>query len=96
MACETPVVASAVGGIKEVVVPDVTGHLVPPADPKALGDAINHVLRNRAKARDMGLASRERVEDHFAWSSIARKTLTLYEELLAERSTGQTASPKTR
>jgi len=85
MACETPVVASAVGGITEVVVPEVTGLLVPPADPRALADAINRVLRDKRKARDMGLAGRRRVEEHFSWSSIARKTLAMYEQLLAER-----------
>lgn len=82
MACETPVVASAVGGIKEVVVPGTTGLLVPPQDPKALADAINQVLRDKKKAREMGLAGRKRVEEHFAWSSIARKTLDMYEELV--------------
>jgi alpha-maltose-1-phosphate synthase len=85
MACETPVVASAVGGIKEVVVPEVTGLLVPPADPRALADGINRILRDRRKARDMGLAGRRRVEEHFSWSSIAKKTLAMYEQLLAER-----------
>jgi alpha-maltose-1-phosphate synthase len=84
MACHTPVVASAVGGIKEVVVPGVTGELVPPADPRALADAINQVLRDPNKAREMGLAGRRRVEEQFSWSSIARKTLSMYEELLAE------------
>jgi glycogen synthase len=82
MACETPVVASAVGGIKEVVVPDVTGQLVPPGDPQALAAAINSVLQNRSKGHRMGLAGRRRVEEHFAWSSIARKTLDMYQELL--------------
>jgi len=79
------VVASAVGGITEVVVPKVTNLLVPPADPRALADAINRVLRDKRKARDMGLAGRRRVEEHFSWSSIARKTLAMYEQLLAER-----------
>jgi len=75
MACQTPV----------VVIPEVTGLLVPPADPRALADAINRVLRDRRKAREMGQAGRRRVEEHFAWSSIARKTLGMYEQLLAER-----------
>ena len=82
MACETPVVASAVGGIKEVVLPGETGHLVPPADPKALADAINDVLRNKQKARMMGQAGRKRVEEHFSWASIAKKTLAMYEGLV--------------
>ena len=84
MACERPVVASAVGGIQEVVVPGETGYLVPPADPKALADALNKVLRDRNMARQMGLAGRKRVVDHFSWTSIAAKTKTMYEEMLAE------------
>lgn len=84
MACERPVVASAVGGIREVVVPGETGQLVPPADPRALADALNAVLRDKAKARAMGQAGRRRVEAHFSWSMIARKTLTMYEEMWAD------------
>ena len=96
MACETPVVASAVGGIKEVVVPGATGHLVPPADPKALADAINSILRDPSKAREMGVAGRKRVEEHFAWSSIARKTLGMYETLLEEWKQGNRKVPGNR
>lgn len=85
MATERPVVASAVGGIQEVVVPEETGLLVPPADPRALAEALNRVLRDRQWARKLGLAGRKRVEDHFSWKSIARRTLTMYEELLHEK-----------
>jgi starch synthase len=85
MACARPVVASAVGGIPEVVVPGKTGLLVPPADPGALAEALNRVLRDRALARQMGLAGRSRVEEHFSWTSIAARTRQLYEELLKEK-----------
>ena len=85
MACERPVVASAVGGIQEVVVNEKTGFLVPPAEPKALAEAINRVLRNPEMARQFGLAGRKRVEDHFSWTSIADKTLAMYRELLLEK-----------
>ncbi|MDR0965816.1 MAG: glycogen synthase [Myxococcales bacterium] len=84
MACERPVVASAVGGIQEVVVPGETGFLVPPADPKALAESINKVLRDPEMARRMGLAGRQRVVDHFSWSSIAEKTVAMYRELVDE------------
>jgi len=86
MACERPVVASAVGGIKEVVLPETTGLLVPPADPRALADAINRVLRDRAWARRLGLAGRRRVEQEFSWTLIAERTKQMYQELLDERS----------
>jgi glycogen synthase len=85
MACERPVVASAVGGIPEVVVPGRTGFLVPPADPRALAEALNRLLRDRTLARGMGLAGRRRAEDHFSWTSIAAKTWRMYEELLKEK-----------
>jgi glycogen synthase len=85
MACERPVVASAVGGIPEVVVPRETGFLVPPADPQALAEALNCVLRNRTMARHMGLAGRRRVEQHFSWTSIAGQTQQTYLELLQEK-----------
>ncbi len=85
MACERPVVASKVGGIPEVVVPEKTGFLVPPGDAKALAESLNKVLRDREMARQFGLAGRKRVEDHFSWTSIAAKTKAMYEELLEER-----------
>jgi starch synthase len=96
MSCETPVVASAVGGILEVVVHGETGWLVPfePADthhfePKNpeqfsrdLAAAINHLFRSPEKMEAMGLKSRERVEKHFSWESVARQTLEFYKALL--------------
>ncbi|HMB02782.1 MAG TPA: glycogen synthase [Isosphaeraceae bacterium] len=96
MACETPVVASAVGGIKEVVVPERTGLLVPfepvsgtdfePKDParfaRDLVAAINQLLDDPARLREMGLRSRERVEHYFSWTSIARWTLDFYFDLV--------------
>jgi starch synthase len=95
MACGTPVVASAVGGIPEVVVPGETGLLVSfepvdgnnrePKDPekfsKDLANAINSLLSSPEKIKIMGTKSRERVVKHFSWKSIARKTLEFYKEL---------------
>jgi glycogen synthase len=99
MACQTPVVASSVGGIREVVVPGETGLLVPfaavsetnfePHDPTAfakdLAAAINQLLEDPERARSMGLKSRERVEQLFGWKSIARRTLEFYSELAGEK-----------
>ena len=92
MACERPVVASAVGGIPEVVVPGETGLLVPPADSRALANALNRVLRDRAAAHAMGLAGRRRVEEHFSWTTIAARTHRMYQELLKERRTAHARS----
>ena len=96
MACETPVVASAVGGIPEIVVPGETGLLVPieansatdvePADPetfsKDLANAINSLLSSPEQIRRMGLNSRQRVEHQFSWQSITHKTLAFYQHIL--------------
>jgi glycogen synthase len=98
MACATPVVASAVGGIREVVVPEETGLLVPfeargPADfePKEsdrfardLAAAIDRLLADPGLRAAMGAKSRERVEQHFSWASVARRTLEFYGDLLAK------------
>ena len=87
MACETPVVASAVGGIKEVVIPGETGLLVPfeassgtdfePRDPaqfvRDLAAGVNELLDDPRRLKEMGLQSRKRVEQFFSWSSIARR-----------------------
>ncbi len=86
MACETPVVASAVGGIQEVVAPGETGLLVPPAEPHALAEAINKLLRDKSLARKMGKAGRLRVERYFSWSSIAKETKDMYTKVIKERS----------
>ncbi|MDA9101362.1 glycosyltransferase family 4 protein, partial [Omnitrophica bacterium] len=95
MACETPVVASAVGGIKEVVKHNETGFLVPvdqeevslfelPDDlrfAKALSDQIRFLMDSPSLRKKMGKAGRQRALKHFSWSSIARKTAELYESL---------------
>jgi glycosyltransferase involved in cell wall biosynthesis len=74
------VVASAVGGIVEVVEDGKTGVLVPPAQPDALAEAISRVLANPALAREMGRAGRRRVEAQFSWASIAERTEQVYRE----------------
>lgn len=98
MACSLPVVASAVGGIKEVVVNDVTGYLVPleqqphspfePLDPKLfsqqLAERINQLMSDPALRHKMGLAGRARVEKYFSWKSIAEKTAGLYNKLVRD------------
>ncbi len=96
MACGTPVVASAVGGIREVVVPGETGLLVPfepkgagdfePKDParfaRELAEAIDLLLEDPERRAWMGQRARERVERFFSWASVARRTLDFYGDLL--------------
>lgn len=95
MACETAVVASAVGGIKEVVVPGKTGLLVDPhlkagtfdpEDPagfaREMARAINTVALDEKLHTSFGLNGRQRVEEHFSWAAIAQQTLELYRSLV--------------
>ena len=84
MACETPVVASAVGGILEVVEDGVTGLLVPPARPGDLAAALRRVLDNPELGRRLGRAGRRRVEERFSWASVAERTEQVYGEAIAE------------
>ncbi len=99
MACRAPVVASATGGILEVVVDNETGYLVrfaqdpatsfpehPEQFAKDLAARLNDLLADPSKARQFGEAGRERVEAKFSWSAIADQTLALYEKLVAVRS----------
>src|SRR5206468_12763711 len=85
MACGTAVVASAVGGIPEVVVDGETGLLVPydESDPAAfesrLAVRLTELLTDPARAATMGRAGRERAVADFGWDAIARRTVELYD-----------------
>ncbi len=97
MACGTAVVASAVGGIPEVVQDGVTGRLVAleqvgdgtgtPVDPDRFvadfATALSEVLADPDRSRTYGEAGRQRAIDHFSWESIADQTLEVYRSVLA-------------
>lgn len=96
MACRAPVVASATGGILEVVVDGETGYLVPfeqdpvtsfPLQPEKfsrdLAAKISELLSDPARAKRFGEAGRKRAEQTFSWTAIATQTIELYKELLA-------------
>ncbi len=98
MACETAVVASATGGIKEVVVDGETGYLVPfdqdpltsfPLDPEKfardLAAKLNVLLADPARCKQFGKAGRKRAEEKFSWTSIADQTIALYQSLIGAR-----------
>ncbi len=96
MACETAVVAAAVGGMKEVVVDGETGILVPlnqmlespfePVNPdhyaQDLARAVNELMGNPERRRQMAEAGRRRAVNHFSWAEIARQTADLYAQVL--------------
>lgn len=99
MACETPVVASAVGGIPEVVVDGETGFLVPlqrikepPYEPvsamkfaRDLAEPINRLMADKAMRGRFGQAGRQRAEEIFSWAAIAERTKALYESVRRKR-----------
>ena len=96
MACDTAVVASAVGGIKEVVVDGETGILIPleqqteapfePIDPdkfsRDLADGINKIINDKDLRETMAKNGRKRVEDYFDWIAIAKQVEELYKSLI--------------
>lgn len=91
MACKAPVIASRVGGIKEVVLDGETGFLVNPDDPEELAEKIRVILNNPELAARFKEAGRKRVEDHFSWETIANRTVELYTQV--SRKPGLVASP---
>lgn len=85
MASGRPVVATAVGGLPELVEDGITGLLVAPGDPDALGDALAALLADPARARRMGLKARERVEERFGLAALGRRTESLLASVLERR-----------
>jgi glycosyltransferase involved in cell wall biosynthesis len=82
MAVGKPIIATNVGGVKEIVEDDNTGILVPPADPKAMADAIVKLINNKEKAIEMGMSGRRRVESFFNMDSMLAQYEKLYQDLL--------------
>jgi glycosyltransferase involved in cell wall biosynthesis len=81
MACGTPAICSDVGGMPEVVEDGVTGWIVPPSDPAALGQRISQLLADPGLRARMGRHARDRVLRRFTWPTIARRVLNAYETL---------------
>ncbi len=81
MACGVPVVASAVGGLTDTVVHDVTGVLVPPRDPHALGRALRRALADPSRLMAYGISGRDRVEARYTWDEVAARTERIYRQV---------------
>jgi glycogen synthase len=101
MSCGTPVVASAVGGIREVIADGRTGYLVSfdpksprdpePKDPdrfaRSLARHIDQMLGNPAQLDKMGKCSRKRIQEVFSWAAVAKTTLNYYKKLVNQAKT---------
>jgi len=81
MACAKPVVATAAGGIPEVVAEGETGFIVPPRDHQAMADAIVQLLKEPALQERLGTAGRARVRDRFSADRMLRDTLRVYQRV---------------
>lgn len=88
MACGTPVIAAAVGGLGDTVVHGITGLHVPPQDPEALASALERLLLHPDFGRALGAAGRVRVESRYAWERVAEQTEAIYERTLARAHRG--------
>jgi glycosyltransferase involved in cell wall biosynthesis len=80
-----PVVATAVGGLRDTVEADRTGLLVPPADPAALAEALERLAASPGLARALGDAGRRRVAAEFTWDAVVDRLAGYYDELLVPR-----------
>jgi glycosyltransferase involved in cell wall biosynthesis len=85
MACGRPVVATAVGGLQDSVVDGVTGDLVPPRDPDALGKALAALLADDERRAAYGAAGVRRARARYRWSRVVADTETVYRQVLARR-----------
>lgn len=83
MACGVPVVAAAVGGLRETVVDQKTGLHVPPKDPEALAEALARLLGNPELRADMGRAGARRARSRYSWERVAADTEKAYRSVLA-------------
>lgn len=92
MSAGLPVIATPVGGVPELILPDKTGYLIPVRDAGALGAAILRLVRDPQLARVMGDAARRHIRSNFSLAATARKYLALYQDALAGRRSGCVAT----
>jgi D-inositol-3-phosphate glycosyltransferase len=93
MACGTPVVASAVGGLRFTVLPEETGLLAPPQDVAAFASCIDRILSDELWAKKLRKRATERVQQNFSWSSVAVQLSDLYRRSLAQSLSGELLIP---
>jgi len=85
MACGVPVVASAVGGLTDTVVDGVTGLLVPPRDPRALGTTVRRLLRDGQRRFAYGVAAVDRAKEGYSWSRAVARLTAVYQAVSRHR-----------
>jgi D-inositol-3-phosphate glycosyltransferase len=88
MACGTPVVASAVGGLRFTVLPEETGLLVQPRDVDGLAEAIDRIFSDEIWSQKIRKRATERVQQNFSWAAAAAQLSDLYRRLLAQSLSG--------
>ncbi|MDN5762254.1 MAG: glycosyltransferase [Microlunatus sp.] len=85
MACGRPVVASAVGGMLDTVIPGHTGALVPPKDPAAVADAVHQLLDDPARREQYGRNGVEWIHSRYTWERVAEQTVEAYRRTVGAR-----------
>ena len=80
MAC-TPVIGANVGGVSEVISPE-TGFLVKPSQPEEIAACVAKLFSDKELARQMGLAGRERIKNHFTTERMVTETLKIYNSVI--------------
>jgi glycosyltransferase involved in cell wall biosynthesis len=88
MACGVPVVAAAVGGLRDTVVDHATGLHVPPRDPEAIASALTMLLENPALRAELGKAGQQRARTRYSWDRVAAETEKAYQLAVAEAPAG--------
>jgi glycosyltransferase involved in cell wall biosynthesis len=87
MIYDKPVIGSDVGGITDIVKHEETGVLVPPGDPQALADALDRLIDDPERARELGRRGRRHVDGQFAWPVIVGRWRDIYQRLADARAT---------
>ncbi|HYW01026.1 MAG TPA: glycosyltransferase family 4 protein [Candidatus Acidoferrum sp.] len=82
MACETPVVATAIDGIREVIIDGKNGFTVPVKNPEAIASVIVRLLDDEELRKRIGQAARQTILEHYTWNEVANRTLKCYNDLL--------------
>lgn len=94
MACGTPVIGSAVGGIRSTVVDGVTGYLVPPNDPDTLAERLSRLHGNPALRAALGEAGLARAFQNYTWTQVAARLMRVYDRAIGVRRPRRTSPPR--